>query len=906
MKAARNDLNSKEKKSLKNVVLVPQSNEIPPVFVGMEHKPSEHDKKVIEMLKHAADMWHSSSEDLSKDPERILESVENHYEWIRNELKFTLPYSGSNRCVEEEDEEDNKKTQRLKKTQTASEIREQNTVRRLKEILTYVTKWYTDTCSVQKLPSILRSNFNEPIEIILIRLLIHLRHFLKLLDAETEFDDQWEYMIYEHVFGVSKIIATVTKMQAHNRSLQKLVSVPSHLSQEIEKLHRDLIQESDFDILRAAAFYPKLFIRTEYDHFLPGMTMAPYESQMEVLSSLNLHMTRETPLWLWLNTLTGEGKTTLVIALAKLVMNFNQKSHRKQPIEVLYCCNNRLATVRQQVGQFALSGMIPFGVAESADIVWDHPICAKMDTKRLLTLADEQTTVDLLRKSKNYLLFFDEPTFRLDQPDSVEETQHLTNVMRDLPKWSIFATATAPREEEMPELPLVFPQGTRKFVTSMRVQIGSEIVNFEGKPFLPHLGCTTHEEYCRVVERIKQNGFLQKCYTANVVNRMYVLLSKWLKSVPDFRTVMSEPVSMNQEAVQQLGLTYLEILASHQHGTEKALQSVCDARNYACKDALSMEDLCTKFGRFENQTLVVTHEPIDFFRRYIQPYLQTIVDEHGCSFSELLKQYDREMRLFEAEVEKIYEETDKAGSKQSKLSAADRQKMVQDRLAMLEQKRPRICLKRRFIIGSREYYHKQLDESKECVDKVPTERPFVLLEHVEWEKVVCEDWHQLGLAVGVGILCNSMTASYKSKVMELASKGYLAYVISDENICYGTNYPFESVVVDGDECMKNYSVKSLFQLFARAGRPGKSWRANIFAHDIHIQKIRDDVKQQEYVMDIETQRVNHALHEAIADHIDKIDVLKVPSTSGSSKSNVVGSNGSNECNEILESWEDFE
>jgi hypothetical protein len=81
---------------------------------------------------------------------------------------------------------------------------------------------------------------------------------------------------------------------------------------------------------------------------------------------------------------------------------------------------------------------------------------------------------------------------------------------------------------------------------------------------------------------------------------------------------------------------------------------------------------------------------------------------------------------------------------------------------------------------------------------------------------------------GIAVFSSSITSQhYRSKVMEFASNGRLAYVIADESICFGTNYPFVRVFVDEKFAM-NHSIAVINQVMARAGRMGLAWKATAF------------------------------------------------------------------------------
>ena len=150
-------------------------------------------------------------------------------------------------------------------------------------------------------------------------------------------------------------------------------------------------------------------------------------------------------------------------------------------------------------------------------------------------------------------------------------------------------------------------------------------------------------------------------------------------------------------------------------------------------------------------------------------------------------------------------------------------------------------------------------------DKDYEKRSSILLENIDWKNIIAEDCHLFGIALGIGIYNPSqMNKSYTDLVLKLAASGSLYYLISDDSISYGTNYPFENIIVDS--FMKEHSVKTIFQLFARAGRPGKSWKANIYVHDDVIEKLNEHVlskiKETNYI-DIEVYNFNKAIVSSI-------------------------------------------
>jgi len=814
---------------------------LPEEISSMKVKLTEHECHVIEMLKRAADqngIWQPKIL-------RHLDSIDNLYQTILSE-KGMKDYLG----LEVDEEVDEKKG----KGKKIEELRQKNTLDKIKtDIDTLKTVFMTHTWKNK--PSF---SHTESLEIKLLKMMFHIekvrRKYLKDQEDEDEDEDEEkkgkipEEYIYDLAFGCSKIISNLNSLEVKHKTQQKIMSIQSiqnNVVNDLKTVYERFIKDVDFDILHAAHNYPKFFIRTSYDSFLPGMEMSPYPSQLETIQFITKNKTNG--FLLWLNTLTGEGKTSLVVSISKLCMNIAASNNSFKKLKVIYCCHEKLKTIKHQVGQYALKGAIPFALAEYDSLT--KKITTKKSSKEeeVLIIADISSTISLLSSSCSspYILFFDEPTFQLDQ-DNSEMIPILKDMFSVLPQMTILATATAPRQEDIPEFERMFlskyPKALVHFISSTRVQIGSEICGFDGNVFLPHMGCKTIEELKKVVEKIKGDGFLQKCYTANVVNAMYAsvqLFSKKYKfsgQIPDFSEYMSVAGNMNQLSIQTIGLKYLEIMIELAEKEDKIVEKFCNTR--FTKTQIDFNQLPECFSNFENQTLVVTSNPKEFFDKYFTTYLLNTEKSIGSTFKELYKVYEKEKAKFEEKEKEVRESVEKIG----KMSKDDREVVLNGRLNELYNDCPKLNIKDNYVIGSSEYF----SDRKEDVSG----RVCMSIEQINWSEISCEEKYQFGLALGVGILSPSlMSPSYTQKVIELASRGLLAYVLADEDICYGTNYPFENVIVD--ECLRHHSVKTIFQVFARAGRPGKSWKANIFAHSSILDIIRQYVFDNGYV-DIET------------------------------------------------------
>ena len=92
------------------------------------------------------------------------------------------------------------------------------------------------------------------------------------------------------------------------------------------------------------------------------------------------------------------------------------------------------------------------------------------------------------------------------------------------------------------------------------------------------------------------------------------------------------------------------------------------------------------------------------------------------------------------------------------------------------------------------------------------------------------------LYCGVGIYSEKgLSAKYLDKVEELASLNYLAFIITDQSLCYGTNFPISNVILR-DELVEKLNMNEMFQLIGRAGRVGQSWTARAFLQEQGLER----------------------------------------------------------------------
>ena len=165
------------------------------------------------------------------------------------------------------------------------------------------------------------------------------------------------------------------------------------------------------------------------------------------------------------------------------------------------------------------------------------------------------------------------------------------------------------------------------------------------------------------------------------------------------------------------------------------------------------------------------------------------------------------------------------------------------------------------------------------------------------------------LFCGIGIYSPSnklVNETYTSIVIELATQGKLAYVISDNNISYGTNYPFGKVIIL-DDFVNSHSVNTLFQLMGRAGRVGKLAKASACVSEntknIILDYVINPAKYAIEANNINNIVKNYKIDTSIQDEIKKMEDELRNKYVFSEESKIEDINISVEDDELLENWD---
>lgn len=716
---------------------------------------------------------------------------------------------------------------------------------------------------------------------------------------------------FEMIFGSRKALYYCKKMDGFSK-----IAIEDH-----EQLINVLQKKFDFSVLDTLKIIPRVIISTNIDNVYPMTDVAPYKSQRELMEKIM----NNKQFLIYLICMIGTGKTSMISPICKYIEKERDrlKAHDpKKKLDVIFACS--VEPVRIQAGNIAYNNEIKFGFASREKgrlIIRNHYNVGQNisreegDERRLLTIADLASTLELVRsnkqKGKDSLIFIDEPTVGADQKGH-KITRMVMQIIRDSPGRVILSSATMPKPDQVPEMNEMFlrkyPSAKIETVISYETKIGCQIMNEDGDIIAPHTSCQTQEELDFQIKRLKDNPFLGRIYTPlmlyHLVDRMK---SVGVANLPDLEKRFTDFRKLSQIEIQQFAIEVLEILSKC---SNKLIKQVCsnvtkknieDVIDVSDEDSDSDEDdivvvkkqkevskdkkqhlVPNKFffedsSRFMGGCLIACADPVGFVLKNGKSIFNLIEKEGG--YEEMKKKFEEDIDKYKKRLEDIEKHgrsliindrevngdkndwklersgksikkkgkssqkkrgikvdgdnklEGRAAEKQNaknekKLSNSDRASMIEEVKMKLGLTQPIFPFPKELQVNTRLFFAKYFPEVLENLDESLL-RP--MLNQIP-ESLGVSDELMILLRAGIGVYSNHnkhLTPRYSEFVLDLASEGKLAFLVSDGSINYGANYHIGHVIVF-DDLAKKHSIGTLFQLWGRAGRVGKSWTAHAY------------------------------------------------------------------------------
>ena len=166
-------------------------------------------------------------------------------------------------------------------------------------------------------------------------------------------------------------------------------------------------------------------------------------------------------------------------------------------------------------------------------------------------------------------------------------------------------------------------------------------------------------------------------------------------------------------------------------------------------------------------------------------------------------------------------------------------------------------------INTGEHYKKYASDKINPLTKF---KEFIEIESLDLDYMEIDENIRTLLAAGVGIWSSEINCElYNKTVLELANDGKLSYLIVDKSICYGTNYPFDGVIIAQD-FESDSSINTRFQTCSRTARPDKSWKGIVYISNNFAKEILDYVKNPDPI-NVEAVNMENMYNKIINDEL---------------------------------------
>jgi hypothetical protein len=846
---------------------------------NIERKLSDFDLKIKdELINVALNLFNIVYTDKQQDI-KIKSLGDEFYSFIRKNL---MDY----KLIKKQKDDDNKNNKNNNKLKKADLIRQENTMRIILDDLKRAENNfdYEDF----RYPSTLTSNI---IEMRCIGLLQCAKFIIinqkKYLDENNDIKTKKINFIYNIIIGFHKLIKTLEEgeYQSLNNSSQQ-VRISSIFIQDLKIILEEIKQLYKFDALVAYKVSPQLLFYTDLDNANPSKNFKPYSHQITMCDNLYNSLKSNTPLIITLRTMTGTGKTTTVVALAKIIgLAKNILTEHKNTI-LIFCCN--LRSVMDQASQWLFNADIPFAVGsidsdKTVKIINNYN--CKSDSARVAIVCSPEVCVDLLVNSNDdtqYILFLDEPTIGVDVKSSTAKLN--VKLMSMLPKISILSSATLPPNGYdwiQNNHKIRHGDGTYIDIYSNKIHIGCEIKTFDGELVIPHLNRTEFNNLKTTINNIRQLPFLGRAYTINVVKHMYELMKdENIKDLPNIPQLFKDIDNLNTDEVRNLAMIMLEKLSDTNNNdlvtkicsskikmyeprliddnSDKEVSENSENSDFEwekdddnVKQEINNKVIFNKLGTSEahkylRQNLIATVNPYNFVKENFNDLLEDVKQDIQ-SLKRIHIIHSQELNLWQKELNKL--------EKQKFKNDLQRTKMTDE----LQSAKPVLKFPFKYQINTKEHI-KTYAKTRIAIDKSAIRDEINMSEIPE---LPIEDDLVLLLYCGVGIYTANLHPLYTTTVLRLASENKLAYLISDSSISYGTNYPINRVFIMED-LSEAHSINTVFQLMSRAGRVGKSWIAEAYIGNQCAQRI---INCSNFLNDeLETDNINELYNQIIKEN----------------------------------------
>lgn len=630
---------------------------------------------------------------------------------------------------------------------------------------------------------------------------------------------------------------------------------------EEEKINKTILTnlKTEFEEFKAKIkFMPEKFITTHskltvfnsFDSIFEGSSgFSPMEHQKEIVKHIVENY--KDGFLLKYKVLAGYGKTTSIVPIAKISSLLNKKNR------VVFCCN--IDSVRQEVAKLLLHTGITFGIVahsywkkERDWYIKKHPSCKDEDSELQVLITGPEFANSVVKhletKEFQVILFVDDFTVNADDAKSLN-LKYNGNILSEPSKRIILASATFPDDEKMKDVYTLFkklhPNANTSIppITCEKIKIGCDLFTLTQCPITPFTGVKNINEMEKVKTSVLSNPFLKKFCTFSRVKEFNNEFAKHSFEKFDISSFASNFTNLNADMISNFFVDSLMTAKEYDDITEEEIMDIFSKKGGA--DKIEFNNLLNDWTTmFPGMTLIATPNPQKFLENF-SGFISKI--RKNFNLQKEIDIFDKKMENYEKLM--VQKEKAIASSKEKKIVRDDngnpevqKQDGCIDAFESIE--RPIFKFPNFLKVNSKEHcdnicskFNIPCDHYNNHHDNFPDGE-----ENVDGKRLIDLNIDEdliLLLLSGIGVWSKTITSlEYKSLVLRFASNNMLTYVVADETICYGTNYPFNRVIIT-EEFSQIHSMETIFQVIARAGRLGLIYKAEAFIPESLLERLKE-------------------------------------------------------------------
>lgn len=533
----------------------------------------------------------------------------------------------------------------------------------------------------------------------------------------------------------------------------------------------------------------------------------------------------------FLNAMIASGKTTIGVALAAAATERSSKQFsraRSQNLNlkgypfarVIFVCANR--NVRLQYGQLVTGAGYAVTIANYNDKTKKTKLvsswrCTKVQKNRKtksknrrvraqrnklvknieeefnlqsIIIAGPRAALDILYNSTSEqlhetIVFGDEFTMSADK-ENQELTKYIAGILASGIRQLVLSSATLPKVEELESFidgwKNQYPSGKIIGISAINSQIGCQIISLEGKHFILHQDCKNKEDVELILKRLEEEPFVRRIVCPDKVLKLYKEVRKIRKDI----FYIEEVICQDLKNLSHTGFVhfYIKLLGILKSMGGEEIIGVCE--RCFVKDEIKTEI------KYEN---LLNNELKEIFDR------PTLIRSENCEsvLREMLKKKLGDGVKYIREIQKVIRfHQDRSKLKEKKQANLNKKTTNHGKGIIQNEINDMITIPDSELLSGL------------CDGKFGSSIAEVII------RLEAPDEWRLGLLLGVGLYGTFVKSkSYENLVRILGESGRLRYIISDETIIYGTDWPFGIVL-----CAENTtdSIASWFQTAGRSGR----------------------------------------------------------------------------------------